>query len=372
MRILHIIPNLKKGGAERICIDICSELQTIGHEVAIVILENSNEYTELTKTLNINYIQAFYQPSILKKSQLDIENLKRFINDFKPEVIHSHLYEADLIALQLNNGFPVKFFSHIHSNRKELSRRNQGKTFKEKLSFTWERKLYLSLLNKKEVSLISISKDCYNFAINDLKRKKSQVTLMSNCINFNKFQGEVKFIKNKKEFKFINIGRFVEKKAQDFLINVSEILKENKIKFQLTFLGEGNKMTSVKELAERKNVLNYINFEGVVNFPENFLNNSDIYLHSATEEPFGLVLIEAMAAGLPVISTDGYGNRDIINEGENGFMIWDRNPEVFAGKIIELINSPKLYQTMSKNAIDFASKFDVKPYCKKLIQLYKA
>ncbi len=372
MKILHLIPSLKKGGAERICIDICSELSAIGHDVVIIILENANEYIELTKELNIKYIEASYQPSILKKSQLNIEKLQDFVNQFKPNIIHSHLYEADLIAFQLNNDSYVKFFSHIHSNRKELSRKKLGKTLKEKLSFTWERNIYLSLLNKKKVSLISISKDCYNFARNDLKRKKSQVTLMSNCINFNKFQGEVKDIKNKKEFKFINIGRFVEKKAQDFLINVSEILKENKIKFQLTFLGEGNKMTLVKEFAERKNVLNYINFEGVVNFPEDFLNNSDIYLHSATEEAFGLVLIEAMAAGLPVISTDGYGNRDIINEGENGFMIWDRNPEVFAGKIIELINSPKLYQTMSKNAINFASRFDVKPYCKKLIQLYNA
>ncbi len=56
MKIIHLIPSLKKGGAERICIDICSELQTIGHDVAIVILENSNEYIELTKELNIKYI----------------------------------------------------------------------------------------------------------------------------------------------------------------------------------------------------------------------------------------------------------------------------------------------------------------------------
>ncbi len=78
-----------------------------------------------------------------------------------------------------------------------------------------------------------------------------------------------------------------------------------------------------------------------------------------------------MASGLPVITTDGYGNRDLIKEGINGFMIWKRDPEEFAKKIIELLNTPDLYNSMSKNAIEFASGFDVKPYCEKLLKIYK-
>ena len=371
MRILHLIPSLKKGGAERICINICSELQAIGNNVVIVILENANEYTELTKELNIKYINASYQPSILKNSQLNITGLQDFVNEFKPDVIHSHLYEADLIAFQIKNNFPVKFYSHIHSNRKELYRKNHGKTIKEKLSFYWERKLYLKLLNKKKVFLISISKDSYYFALNELEIKKSQVTFLSNCINFKKFEGETKTIENRTQLKFINIGRFVEKKAQNFLIDVCAILKKKKLNFELTFLGEGEEIKKVKEIVIKKNVSEHINFQGIVHYPEDFLSNSDIYLHSATEEPFGLVLIEAMASGLPVITTDGYGNRDLIIEGENGFMIWERNPEVFANKVIQLSDSPELYQRMSENAIKFASKFDIKPYCKKLIEIYQ-
>ena len=64
-----------------------------------------------------------------------------------------------------------------------------------------------------------------------------------------------------------------------------------------------------------------------------YLWKGEVYIHSAKYEPFGLVLVEAMAAGLPVIALDAGGNRDIVEDGVNGYLLpKDTNPKVFAEK----------------------------------------
>ena len=63
-----------------------------------------------------------------------------------------------------------------------------------------------------------------------------------------------------------------------------------------------------------------------------------------------------MAAGLPVITLDGKGNRDIIEQGKNGYMIYEQDAELFAQTIIDLWNDKEKYQQMSKYAQQFAVK----------------
>jgi spore coat protein SA len=79
-----------------------------------------------------------------------------------------------------------------------------------------------------------------------------------------------------------------------------------------------------------------------------------------------------MAAGLPVISLDGGGNRDLIEEGKNGYMIFEENPTSFLEKILLLRDHPQEYQRMSQYAQNFAARFDIKSYVSKLLALYTA
>ena len=98
----------------------------------------------------------------------------------------------------------------------------------------------------------------------------------------------------------------------------------------------------------------------------------NLYLHTANYEPFGLVLIEAMACGLPVICTDGKGNRDLIKEGVNGFMVWERDPVMLADKIELLLRNDTLRIEMGKKAHAFAQDFGIKKYVDSLVNLYES
>ena len=78
-----------------------------------------------------------------------------------------------------------------------------------------------------------------------------------------------------------------------------------------------------------------------------------------------------MAAGLPVVTLDGGGNRDLMINGENGYLIEEQDPEKFAQKIISLVENKDKYTEISNYCKEYAKKYDIKEYVKKLLVLYK-
>lgn len=367
MKILHIIPSLERGGAERICLDICNELVRIGHQVVIVILEDLNHYPELSDQLVIKFIPVRYNPHLMKKDLMELGELQKFTDLFQPDIIHSHLYAADLIALHLKS--KAKYLSHIHSKRKELTLPQKQFTLKQQLINYIERKKYNRLLKTNKAHSIAISNDCAQYAVARLGQPQKQVHLLHNCIDFKKFKAAPRKLQN--PIQLISVGTFNANKSQDFLIQVMEQISKKKIDAHLTLVGQGPILKNCKKLVLDLNLDDKITFEGQLKHPETKLAASHIFIHAAQSEAFGLALVEAMAASLPVISTDGLGNRDIIKEGENGYMIWNRDPIEFADKISQLINNQQLYDNLAKSAYFYASKFDVVSYCEKLELIYK-
>ncbi len=368
MKILHIIPSLITGGAERLALDICVELNKRDDAlVKLIILNNINTFKEYSF---VTYIPASISLSILKKNSSHIEKLQESIDAFKPDIIHSHLFEAEIISRSCY--YPkAKWFSHFHDNIPQL--RNFGlSTLLNKVSFTtYYEKRYLLNRYKKNGStqFIAISNDTKSYATKVLP-KKYTAHYLKNAIDFNKFNNTNSF-KHTKKLKLINIGSFQAKKNQQFLIDIIYLLKKKNIDFQLTLLGEGKFKLAVEKKIIKLSLEKEVSLMGNVTNVQDFLSEADIYLHSAYYEPFGLVLLEAMAAGLPVITLDGKGNRDIIEEGKNGYMIYEQDAEKFAARIIQLWNDKQKMLEISSYAQQYAKKYDIVNYVDKLLGLYQ-
>ena len=116
----------------------------------------------------------------------------------------------------------------------------------------------------------------------------------------------------------------------------------------------------------------HITLKGNVTDIVSYLNDADLYVHSATSEPFGLVLLEAMASGLPVIALDGKGNRDFIIDDQNGYIIDELSISKMGNKIIEILHNEDTYQRISKNAVETSKEYAMSEYVNKLISLYKS
>jgi glycosyltransferase involved in cell wall biosynthesis len=373
MKILHIIPSLRKGGAERLVLDICNELinqQNI--EVKLITFSEENEYQFLTKNIDWEIIPSKFIPSVTKKATIEIKLLQEKIDAFQSDIIHTHLYEAEMVLSQIKVG-KAKRFSHFHDNIIQLDNPLRSNvSLKQKFTNFYERNILTKAIKRSKNNFISISNDTYLYAKKVLPRKfNSNIYLLLNAIDVSRFAKIKKQQIIKEKIRLINIGTFVKKKNQVFLIDVANALRNNNVSFEMVFLGDGPLLKEVKSYAEKLNLNEQIVFKGKVEKVEDYLENADFYLHSATYEPLGLVLLEAMASGLPVITLDGKGNRDLIEEGENGYMIYDQDPEKFSLKIISLFENKDKYTEISNYCKEYAKQYDIKEYVNKLLVLYK-
>lgn len=371
MKVLHIIPNLSKGGAERLVIDIMKALSNKKEvEAKLIILRNDINYDISDIKDLVEVVLVKVKLSIFKKNKLNVADLQKSISEFKPDIIHTHLFEAEITSRSCYYPKAV-WFSHCHDNMIQFKNFSFD-TLKNKSTFTnfFEKKYLFSRYDANNgTQFIAISNNAKEYFEN--KISGYPITLLLNAINFDKFFIEKENKKYSKSIKLINVGSFVDKKNQQFLITIAEKLKEKNIEFELHLLGDGKNIKAIEQKSRTLNLKEHIFFYGNVNNVEEHLWQSDIYVHSATYEPLGLVLLEAMAAGLPVISLDGGGNRDLIEEGKNGFMIYEQNPDLFVDAIVKLWQDKKKHQAISKYAQQYAKQHDIKNYVDKLLDIYK-
>jgi glycosyltransferase involved in cell wall biosynthesis len=367
MKIIHIIPNLKKGGAERLAINIVQAMsERPDLEVVLVTFTAANDYSFLTENIHWKVIPSKVVPSLSRKSLVEVDQLQKFIDDFQPNFIHSHLFESEMVLSKIKTSSKTKRVIHFHSNMKQLRLFSWKTLFnKQYLTDFYERNMVLKSYSNQD-EFICISEDTRKFATDVLPFKRG-INLLFNAIDLRRFKQKSTNIDSNE---ITIIGSLVDKKGQELAIKTISELKDRGLKVQLNILGSGPNLDKLRNLVDQLKIQQNVLFHGNQDFPELYLQNSKLYLHTAIYEPFGLVLVEAMSCGLPVVTTDGFGNRDLILEGENGFMIWERDPKQIADKIELLFKDNGLREKMSNNAIKFAQQFDINQYVDSLLEIY--
>ena len=370
MKILHIIPELNKGGAERLVIDICQELQQReGIEICLVVFRPNNAYNAFTSALRIEHIPSHVRPSLSGKNDVAVEALQTFIAAFQPDVIHSHLFETEMVLSHVNIENALRVM-HFHDNMPQLAN-VRLKTLLSKKAITdfYERNLILKSWRKlpKKIA-ISIATDSFVYAQKVLPNS-TPVYKILNGISINRFRA---LSPKEKSLELCMIGSLVEKKGQALAIRVIKNLHEKGFSFHLHLLGDGPKRKELETLTTELELTDFIHFQGNVDHPEIYLHKAFVYLHTANYEPLGLVLLEAMAAATPVVCIDGRGNRDLIEHGKNGFIFKQPDPTQLADQIIELWQNAPLYNSIQQSALDFVKDFDITHYCSRLVELYRS
>lgn len=370
MHILHIIPRLNKGGAERLCLDICNQLQKRDDvQIRLITFSEENHYPFLTENLDWQVVPASVQLSVFHKNVLNVDALQKAIEDFTPDVIHAHLFEAEIVSRSCN--YPqAKWFSHCHDNMRQFQNFSVKTLFNKHLltNFFEKRYLFSRYQANSGNTFITISHDTEQYFRKTVR--KYNVQFLPNAIDYEKFHCDNSRQPSAK-LRLVNVGSYQAKKNQSFLVAVAKILRERHIDFELNLLGDGGKFGEITSLIKNNRLEANVMQRGNVENVAEYLWQSDIYAHSAYYEPFGLVLVEAMAAGLPVVTLDGRGNRDLIVQGKNGYMVYEQDTERFADRILEIWNDKQKYQEMSAFAQNFARQYDIKPYVDRLLELYK-
>ncbi len=370
MRILFIITNLGRGGAERFVVDIVEHLTTYrGVTCKIAYLMGPNLFKEYEDRVDFEFVD--YKPARLREKNWT-PRFHQIVADFRPDIIHTNLFLAEFISSECI--YDVQYVCHGHDNMIQFKKFTCYDLL-SKVSLL--NRIERNILFKRKYSLvrthfIANSRDTYRYYSEVLPaRYRASLRILPYPVNRAKFRKAKGARINSTTFKLVNVASFQAKKDQSFLLDVMvEIIKRDS-NIRLDFVGGGDLIDYVKARAKTLNLEDFVSFHGVVDNVEQIMSESDLYVHGAWYEPFGIVFIEAMSVGLPIVAINGRGNTDIIENGTNGYIVERGNAKLFAEHIIRIKNNNSEYLELSSSAYEGSRKYDIKRVGSSYYDFYK-
>lgn len=157
-------------------------------------------------------------------------------------------------------------------------------------------------------------------------------------------------LSNHTRLRMITVGRLVEQKGYDRLIRIADRLKKDGCSFELLILGEGTERGKLEKMISDSTLENDVVLLGFQNNPYCYMKESDLFVCSSRTEGFSTVVSEAIVLGLPIVSTDCAGVRELFGEYDCG-LITENNEEALYNALFEILTHPerlKLYSEESK------------------------
>ena len=175
-------------------------------------------------------------------------------------------------------------------------------------------------------------------------------------------------------FVMLCASRFAHDKGHPYLIDSLALLKQRTSKpFCMALAGDGDLLDSARAQVERLGLSDCVRFLGFRKDIKNLYQGSDLYVNSSEHEALSFLIIEAMAAGLPVIATDMGGNRDIVNpEAGCGLLVEYNNPDSMASAMRRMMEEPGLLASCREGALrTIEEKFNVHKMVKVTANVYR-
>jgi glycosyltransferase involved in cell wall biosynthesis len=353
MKIAHIILTSQNGGAERVFIDYLKILKKIGHQNYFIV-KNDAPYFDIIKDIAVDHLKISNHFGY--HDFIAIKKIKNFVEKNNIEVVVAHAGRS--IALV------HKALKSIKSRKVILVAVNHSNNIK--------RSLLADII-------ISVNREIFYKTI-DAKRTIEDSFILSNAIDISDINPPVKN-KNLADQKIITIGiigRLVKAKGFDIVIkSLSKINSSSNIKFILKIAGDGEEKNNLKNLVKSLNLAESVEFLGWVENQQDFFSNIDIFILPSLAETFGLVLLEAMKYGVPIITTNCDGPKEILKPDIDCLMLDlnDKNhdlPSQITTAIIKLINDKDLANNLIENAfIRLQKRYSFDILEKNLADLFK-
>ncbi len=172
------------------------------------------------------------------------------------------------------------------------------------------------------------------------------------------------------DFVIITVAELEERKGLKYLLEAFSKVAGKKDNARLVIAGEGPERKNLEKLIKNLKIDNKVVLTGIQNEITRLLNSADLFVLPSVREPFGLTLLEAMEAGIPVIGSNTGGIPEIIENNKTGLLVEPRDVQGLADKIIELMDNPPLRRKLTYVASHEVKKFDASEMVKKTEKIY--
>lgn len=308
----------------------------------------------LPARINVRFLKFLLIRSYVKLFEEYIKN------NGMPDIIHAHncLY-AGLAAVKIKKKFniPVILTEHSSLYERRLLNENQHKDARYVLRECDSITVVSSALGESLQRTLGISDLSY--------------TPIYNVLDF-KFAAQYFFVDSQisNSFTFLSVGSLDENKNHELLIRAFAMLFKGNLKYQLRIAGDGPLRVDLKNLALKLEISDQVYFCGQLNRKElaKEFSNSNVVVLTSKVETFGVVLIEALSFGKPIVSTDSGGPRDIV-DCDNGYLVKNNDLNALSDGLKRITENYTEFDP-DKIRVNCFNKFDKLVFYKRLEEIY--
>ena len=348
------------GGIARVVHDLSKRLIKDGHEVTVVTYRDNTDVPsyENDKGVNVYRVDNYMiHPNnfidwIMQLNFNMLSKATEIINkegDF--DVIHAHVWLVTYAAKSLKNAYDIPIVATIHATE---AGRNSG-IHDETQRYINDTEWLLTY----EASEVIVNS---NYMKNEIQRlfglPYEKINVIPNGVNISNFVGVERDYDFRRQYAMDNekiilyVGRLVYEKGVQNLIAAMPKILANYHDSKLIIAGRGGMMDELKQEASNLGLDNKVYFTGYLDSKsvQKMYKCADVAVFPSTYEPFGIVALEGMLSGTPVVVSDVGGLNEIVQHGENGMKSYAGNPNSLADSIVSLLYDPALCMKVAKNA----------------------
>ena len=348
-KLAFLISTLATGGAEKQLVNTVNNIPLERYEIKIFVLKDRLEIAnQLKKGIEIIVLNVDSYSNLIQ-----LRNVLKIIHKYQPDIIHSVMYASNLIArfYKMRYG-KAKIINHIHG---------LGTWIKPK--HIWLDRIFTRWVDK----ILVVSQKSKKIRLQREKYSEAKLDILYNSLDIGLFFNE----KRRRQQENITIGiagRMIELKRMNVAIKTVIELNRRGQNVVLDIAGTGPEMESLKELVKSKDGESVINFRGFVEDMPQFFGEIDCFILCSTTEDMPLTIIEAFAAGLPVIAPNIGGIPELFTN-TVGILVNDFDNDMDK---IEIFLKTVDFEEAKKINNQFAiENFDIDIHISKLVSIYE-
>ncbi|MDP2945009.1 MAG: glycosyltransferase [Atribacterota bacterium] len=304
--------------------------------------------------------------------------VKKVITEFNPDIVHiHHPFLLSSAAIMYGKKLGIPKILTLHTQYEQYAY----------YAFPIPERVTQKAI-KMIISNLAYKIDCITTPSASMKELiegygiKNRIEVIPNAIHLISFRedNELKKTEIKKKYKLKNddkiilfVGRVASEKSIDKIIKALAIIKKRRIgKEKLLIVGNGPDMDELKQLARTLKVEEDVLFAGAVSYEEikHYYKIAYVFTIASTTETFGIVTIEALASGVPVLAVKAPGAVDILTDGLDGLLV-DNDTEKFADALEKIIREPELREKLSQGALKTSEKYSIDTISERMLNLYR-
>lgn len=323
----------RSGGTEKVACQIMNGLVT-RYNISVISLTHSSDKMFYSLNPEIKRVALFQSnPNGIKQYFSIVHQIRKYLKINKIDILIDIDTILDMFSVVAVHGTRTKLISWEHFNFSE--------TMGNKLRVPIRKHM-----TKYADCVVTLTKEDQK-TYSDYFGKKLRVEQIYN---------PVEIIETKEEYDLnsktiVSVGRLAKQKGFDYLLQVAEIVFKKHLDWEWIILGEGDEREALEETIEEKN-LHQVKLIGRVNNVDEYLRKSSMFVMTSRYEGFPLVMIEAKANKLPVVSFKcKTGPAELVQDGVNGYLVDCFNTNAIAEKVCNLIEDTEKRNEFSKNAL---------------------